>query len=47
MKHAPLKDLAYLGGWKSAATLVDVYQRPDDKTMDQALATRRAVSTGQ
>ena len=46
MKHAPLKDLAYLGGWKSVATVVDVYQRPDDRTMDQALAARRAVSAG-
>jgi len=43
MKHAPLKDLTYLGGWKSAATVVDVYQRPDTATMRQALAERRPV----
>jgi integrase len=44
MKHAPLRDLAYLGGWKSVATVVNVYQQPDDATMQSALATRRALS---
>jgi hypothetical protein len=43
MKHAPLKDLAYLGGWKSVATVVDIYQRPDVVTMQRALAARRPV----
>ncbi len=43
MKHAPLKDLAYLGGWKSVATVVDIYQRPDAVTMQRALAARRPV----
>lgn len=43
MKHAPLRDLAYLGGWKSAATVVNVYQQPDDATMKSASATRRPL----
>jgi len=43
MKHAPLRDLAYLGGWKSVSTVVEVYQRPDAETMQRALATRRPV----
>jgi integrase len=43
LKHAPLRDLAYLGGWKSVATVVNVYQQPDEATMAQALATRRAL----
>jgi integrase len=47
MKHAPLKDLAYLGGWKSVATVVDIYQRPDEATMRSALAARRAVVGGE
>jgi len=45
MKHAPLRDLAYLGGWKSVATVVEVYQRPDAETMQRALAARRPVDT--
>ena len=43
MKHAPLRDVAYLGGWKSVPTVVEVYQRPDAETMQRALATRRPV----
>jgi integrase len=43
MKHAPLRDLAYLGGWKSVSTVVEVYQRPDGETMRNALAQRQAV----
>jgi integrase len=44
MKHAPLKDLCYLGGWKSAATVINVYQQPDAETMQAALNARRTVS---
>jgi integrase len=43
LKHAPLADLAYLGGWKSVATIVNVYQQPDDETMLAALASRRTL----
>jgi integrase len=43
LKHAPLADLAYLGGWKSVATVVNVYQQPDDETMLAALASRRTL----
>jgi hypothetical protein len=40
MKHAPLKDLCELGGWKDPQTILSCYQRPDPKTMRQALAQR-------
>ncbi len=43
LKHVPLVDLAYLGGWKSVSTVVSVYQQPDDQTMRGALATRSPV----
>lgn len=41
MKHAPLKDLCHLGGWKNVQTVVQVYQQPDDATLTEALAQRR------
>lgn len=40
LKKAPLRDLAYLGGWKSPQTVVLVYQQPDEETMRQALEQR-------
>jgi hypothetical protein len=40
MKHAPLKDLCALGGWKSAQTVLTCYQRADTVSMQQALAAR-------
>lgn len=40
LKKAPLRDLAYLGGWKSPETVVRVYQKPDDETMREALEQR-------
>jgi len=46
MKHAPLKDLAYLGGWKSVQTVVNIYQRPDEVTMHRAFEARRPVGAG-
>jgi len=45
MKHAPLRDLAHLGGWKSVSTVVEVYQRPDRETMQRASA-RRPITDG-
>ena len=43
MKHAPLKDLCALGGWKSAQTVLTCYQRADTVTMQQAFAARRRL----
>ena len=43
MKDTPLKDLAYMGGWKSPQTLLTVYQQPDEETQRAALAKRRSV----
>jgi integrase len=43
MKHAPLKDLCALGGWKSAQTVLACYQRADPVTMQQAFAGRRRL----
>jgi integrase len=40
MKHAPLKDLCALGGWKDHQTILKCYQRADPITMKAALATR-------
>jgi hypothetical protein len=40
LKHAPLKDLSYLGGWKEPQTLLKCYQRPDDAAMRDALESR-------
>lgn len=41
MKHLPLRDLAYLGGWKEPKTLLQCYQQPDEELMREALQTRR------
>jgi len=41
LKHLPLKDLCYLGGWKDPKTLLTCYQQPDEDIMRQALAARR------
>jgi integrase len=43
MKHAPLKDLCALGGWKSPQTVLTCYQRADSASMQQALAARRRL----
>lgn len=40
LKHIPLVDLAALGGWKSAQTILKCYQKPDADTMEAALASR-------
>lgn len=49
----PMADMCYLGGWKSALTVMTVYQQPDAATMRTALATgsnvgwrRSSESTG-
>jgi len=39
-ERPPLKDQAYLGGWKSPQTLLAVYQRADETTMREGLARR-------
>ncbi len=36
-------DLAALGGWKDAQTILKRYMQPDQKTMRAALANRRRV----
>jgi serine/threonine-protein kinase len=43
LKHAPLKDLCALGGWKSPQTVLTCYQRADAVSMQQALAARRRL----
>jgi len=43
MKDTPLKDLAYLGGWKDAGTLLTCYQQPDEGTQRRALDARRTL----
>lgn len=40
LKHAPLRDLAYLGGWKAPQTVVTCYQVPDEESQRTALARR-------
>jgi hypothetical protein len=40
LKHVPLKDLSYLGGWKDHQTILACYQRADAETMQQALKSR-------
>ena len=37
LRAAPLRDLQDLGGWKTAATLLTVYLRPDEDAQRQAL----------
>ncbi len=36
-----LRDLAYMGGWKSPVTLLTVYQQPDMEVQRESLAGRR------
>ena len=40
LKHVPLRDLCYLGGWKEPQTVLKCYQRPDEATMRRALESR-------
>jgi integrase len=43
LKHAPLKDLCALGGWKDPQTVLEYYQRADPVTMRRALAMRQRL----
>ena len=43
VKDTPLKDLAYLGGWKDPGTLLSCYQVPDEGTQRRALEQRRKL----
>lgn len=45
-RRAPLRDLQDLGGWKSAATLLNVYLRADEDAQREVLAerTKRAAA---
>lgn len=44
LKHVPLPDVAFLGGWQSAQTILKCYQQPDDVTLRSAI-TRRGTLT--
>ncbi len=44
LKNTPLRDLAQLGGWKSAQTILKCYQRADDVTLRAALANRGSLT---
>ncbi|HET7583500.1 MAG TPA: site-specific integrase [Gemmatimonadaceae bacterium] len=46
MKDTPLKDLCYMGGWKSATTVLTCYQLPDPETQRAAMARRKKFSIG-
>ena len=43
LKGTPLPDLAALGGWKSAQTILTCYQRPDEATQRAALERRKVL----
>ena len=42
----PLKVLCDLGGWKTAATVLQCYQRPDEERLRSALAAYREAGSG-
>jgi len=44
LKGVPLGDLAYLGGWQSAQTILKCYQQPDDVTLRSALTKRGTLT---
>lgn len=43
LKATPLRDLAHLGGWKSAQTILTCYIAPDEATQRAALAHRKSL----
>ena len=45
LMHQPLKVLCELGGWKTAQTVLQCYQRADEGQLKEALANRRRVHT--
>ena len=44
LKDVPLADLCLLGGWKDPQTVLRCYQKPDEATMRQALASRASYA---
>ncbi|MYB05048.1 MAG: site-specific integrase [Gemmatimonadetes bacterium] len=44
LMHQPLKVLCQLGGWKTAQTVLQCYQRADEDKLRKALEDRRRVS---
>ena len=42
----PLKVLADLGGWKRTQTIIECYQRPNQKRLKEALGARRTKVSG-
>lgn len=46
LKSVPLTDLSHLGGWKTATTVIECYQQPDEVTMRKALMERKRLTTG-
>lgn len=42
-KHLPLKDVAAAGGWKDTATLLEIYQQPDDTGVLAVMSERRKL----
>ncbi|MFL5523810.1 MAG: tyrosine-type recombinase/integrase [Gemmatimonadaceae bacterium] len=45
LKAIPLGDLAYLGGWRSAQTILKCYQQPDDQTLRSAIHNRSVLTS--
>ncbi len=43
MKSTNLRDLAYMGGWKSPQTVLTVYQQPEISLQREALAGRKKL----
>ena len=43
LKQVPLRDLAHLGGWKCAATILTCYQQPAEATQRAGLACRTTI----
>jgi hypothetical protein len=43
MKSTNLRDLAYMGGWKSPQTVLTVYQQPEIEVQREALAGRKKL----
>jgi hypothetical protein len=46
MRHASLRDLKDLGGWKTEQTVVSVYQQPSESAQREALLAADSPPTG-
>lgn len=46
LKATPLRDLAHLGGWKCAQTILTCYIAPDEATQRAALEQRKSLHAG-